>query len=427
MAPLDPTAGPVLTRRQREVVVLLARGLTNRQIGHELGLSEGRVANLVRSARAALGHRSRAHLAAWAVESGLTGAPDRLLGVAERLLQTSATDLPSALVAVADVVADALDAEKVDAFLLDPPSATLVAVGTSTTPLGRKQKACGLDHLPLANGGRTVQVFRAHVPFATGHLEDDPEELPGVVHLLGIRSLLAVPLTVADDRRGVLLASSTATEFFTERDLRFLEVVARWAGLVAARALRDHGAAAAAADQRRRAAVRDLAEAVSEDLVGQADGKSGMQRLHALLLEVAAVEQGAMQLYSTTVDLELVLRQAARAAGVALSWAARQPPARPVSGHPQRLAQAFELVFSVAPRQAVSVELDSESADSGDTARVAIRAHGSARPAARACQAPSLGLYLARRIIECHGGSLTCDPAAPGGASYVVRLPVGPP
>ena len=61
----------VLTRREREIVGLIARGLTNRQIAHQLVLSERTVdthgVNIMRK----LGLRSRAQVAAWAVQQGL--------------------------------------------------------------------------------------------------------------------------------------------------------------------------------------------------------------------------------------------------------------------------------------------------------------------------------------------------------------------
>lgn len=52
---------------------------------------------------------------------------------------------------------------------------------------------------------------------------------------LGIRSAIIVPLEVAGTRRGVFLASSARPNFFTDDDVRFLEGVSRWVGMVAQR------------------------------------------------------------------------------------------------------------------------------------------------------------------------------------------------
>jgi DNA-binding NarL/FixJ family response regulator len=53
------------------VVVLVARGLTNRQISAHLGISERTAGNHVGRILGKLGLRSRAQIASWALEHGL--------------------------------------------------------------------------------------------------------------------------------------------------------------------------------------------------------------------------------------------------------------------------------------------------------------------------------------------------------------------
>src|SRR6187402_193230 len=89
----------------------------------------------------------------------------------QRLLETPVANLRGALSHAADLVAEALRADKVDAFLYDPARDTLVAVGTSDQPLSHREKAHGLDVLPIANGGRAVQVFKTGETFMTGDLQ----------------------------------------------------------------------------------------------------------------------------------------------------------------------------------------------------------------------------------------------------------------
>jgi len=61
-----------LTHREREIAVLVAHGLTNRQMAKELVLSERTVDSHIRNIMSKLEVGSRAQIAAWAVEHGLT-------------------------------------------------------------------------------------------------------------------------------------------------------------------------------------------------------------------------------------------------------------------------------------------------------------------------------------------------------------------
>jgi predicted ATPase/DNA-binding CsgD family transcriptional regulator/DNA-binding XRE family transcriptional regulator len=65
-----PASGP-LTPRQREVAALIAQGLTNRQIGERLVVTEAAAAKHVEHILNKLGIGTRAQIAAWAVEHGL--------------------------------------------------------------------------------------------------------------------------------------------------------------------------------------------------------------------------------------------------------------------------------------------------------------------------------------------------------------------
>lgn len=71
----EPAAEPVsdsdLTPREREVAALVAQGLTNRQIGGALFITEGTARLHVKHILQKLGFTSRAQIAAWAVEHGL--------------------------------------------------------------------------------------------------------------------------------------------------------------------------------------------------------------------------------------------------------------------------------------------------------------------------------------------------------------------
>lgn len=163
---------------------------------------------------------------------------EKLLPTLERLLAIEAADLRGALDQAADLLAEALGVEKIDVSLHDPSIDTLdtlVALGISATPMGRRQQEIGMDRLPVANGGRVVEVYQTGEPYLTGRADEDPGVLPGFTRGLGIRSFLLAPLDIAGERRGVLQAASSRVDAFTDEDLRFVEAVARWVGMVAHR------------------------------------------------------------------------------------------------------------------------------------------------------------------------------------------------
>ena len=59
----------MLTAREREIAVLIARGLSNRGIAEELVISPATAARHVANIFTKLGLRSRAQVAAWVTES----------------------------------------------------------------------------------------------------------------------------------------------------------------------------------------------------------------------------------------------------------------------------------------------------------------------------------------------------------------------
>jgi DNA-binding CsgD family transcriptional regulator len=70
LAPLRRAAVPTLTPRQREVAALIAEGLTNRDIGTRLTITERSAESHVERIRDRMGFRSRAQIAAWFVAGG---------------------------------------------------------------------------------------------------------------------------------------------------------------------------------------------------------------------------------------------------------------------------------------------------------------------------------------------------------------------
>jgi DNA-binding CsgD family transcriptional regulator len=187
----------------------------------------------------------------------------RLLIALQGLLALHSIEFKPALDEASHSIAEVLGADNVDVFLFEPGNQVLVAVGISDTRIGQRERATGLDRLPIANGGGTVHVFETGEPYLNGRADRDPRELKGVVEGLGVRSIIGVPLIVSGERRGVLLASSAKFDFFSERDLRFLEAVAHGIGLVGRRAAVVERIASDAAMEGLRLGAEELVGALS--------------------------------------------------------------------------------------------------------------------------------------------------------------------
>jgi two-component system OmpR family sensor kinase len=110
-----------------------------------------------------------------------------------------------------------------------------VALGPSNPEMGQQQHAVGLHRMPLATGERAVRVFETGMSHRSGRVDEDPQALAGLIHGLGIRSENVAPLDVAGTRREVVLASKATHAAFSDDDLRFLEAIGRWGGMVAHR------------------------------------------------------------------------------------------------------------------------------------------------------------------------------------------------
>jgi GAF domain-containing protein len=184
-----------------------------------------------------------------------------MLQTLERLLAISTADMRAAFDAAATLLAEVFGADKVDVFLYEPAHDTLAAIGTSDTPVGRLQRALGLDRLPRSGGGLAVAVFEAREARRIDHADADPTELRAIVEKLGIRSELLAPVASAGQTvRGVLGVTSQIPARFDDGDLAFARAAAGWVGLLLDRAELAAGATAEAERRGRRSAADELAK-----------------------------------------------------------------------------------------------------------------------------------------------------------------------
>jgi signal transduction histidine kinase len=407
--------------------------------------------------------------------AGAEGDRDRLLETLEGLLDLEAATLRAALDGASDRIAGALGADKVDVFLYEPESKTLVAAGTSDTPMGRAQHNIGLDRQPVANGGPMVGVYETGRPYITGRAEEDPEMPRGYIGGLGIRSSIMVPVEIGGERRGALQADSGEPDRFTEGDLRFLGASARWVGMVAHRAELTEALARDAAEAARRATADELVTALAHDLrnhltplgarvdlihrrAGRLDDAkliehaeearlalSRLRRMIAAMLDVARLDQGLFALSLQPVDLAHMARDAAAMLGAGGGGVeVRAPEELVVRADPDALRQALENLLANALKYSpdgapVALEAGEEDTRDGRRAVVAVRDSGPGiapelmpRLFERFASGPrsdglGLGLYLARGIAEAHGGTLTADSKPGKGAAFRLALPLDAP
>jgi signal transduction histidine kinase len=398
-------------------------------------------------------------------------ASDRsLLRTLEQILALDATDLRSSMEQVSNLVARAIPAQKVDVFLVQD-GRTLVALGTSDTPLGARQRELGLDRMPLSNGGRAAEVYRTGERYL-GDSARDPKERPDLVTELGLRSTLMVPLEVDGARRGVLGITSREVGAFDQEHAVFAAALARWIGAVIHRIELVEVLAGTAREDGRRAGAEELVTLVAHDfrnflapIAGRVallqrravrEGREpdrrdceaaqrsirGVTRLVEDLLDVARVEQGLLDLVKAPVDLVALAREVA--AGLALpdrEIVVEAPPELVVLGDAARLRQIVENLLSNAvkyapPHTAVRVTLSADGSDGDRRARLRVADRGQGIPAdvlpfiferfgrERASKGLGLGLFVAHELAVAHGGALAVESSPGRGSTFTLALPM---
>jgi two-component system, OmpR family, sensor kinase len=395
-----------------------------------------------------------------------------LLQTLERLLAIQAIDKRMMLNEVSMLVNETLGADKSEVFIYDPTIDTLVSSGISDTPMSRQQIALGLDRLAVSNGGKTVQVFKTGVSFLTGHLDQEPNELPGMTRGLGVRSALVVPLDVNATRRGTVQVDSAQPDRFTADDIPFLEAVSRWVGMMLHRTELTEQIAQAAAERARHGAADELITTLAHDLRAPLVALKGRalmlqaraereqhetnlrdarglvtaaNRLESMitdLMDTARLEQGIFDLSTAIVNLADIVRDTVAALTTEHDRIdVRGPDEVPVEGDDARLRQVVENLLSNALRYApqgapVTLEMRTETRDDGPWAVVDVRDSGpgidpdvlprlfTRHGTSRGTTGLGLGLYLARGIAEAHGGTLTLESPPGQGAMFRLALPL---
>lgn len=395
----------------------------------------------------------------------------RLFETLKRLLAIDATTVRGTMEQVSQLVAEVLHAEKVDAFLHEAATDTLVAVGTSATPMARHQRAIGLDRQPLANGGRGVEVFRNGGHYFCNDVQADEGELLGLRAGLGIQSTINVPLDVAGRRRGVLSVSSDQPGRFTPADLEFIRAVSAWLGIAVHRAELVEELTRDAEQRGRHQAAEEMLTVYAHDIrnhlmtvslrlqvLAQRANRDGraqdladvekvrdnVRRLGQFAetqLDIGRLKSGLFMLAPEEVDLVALVRETAELISTT-DGGVRVEGLLTLQAEvdTQALRQALENLLANARKFSppgspvvIRVELVGEQ-----IAAIKVRDFGpGVAPellprlfdrfvSGSSSSGMGLGLYLARGLVEAHGGTLEVEPVEGPGACFCIKLPLHP-
>ncbi len=302
---------------------------------------------------------------------------------------------------------------------------------------------------------------------------EDDEHLE-LIRGLGTRSAVVVPLVARGQTLGVLSLASGTPGRYGRADLELAQEVARRAAIAidnarlyqeTQRAVRVRNEFLLVASHELRTPMTSLTMSLKTlQRAEQSDGSASpavrsqslelaarqgarLNRLIGDLLDVSRIETRSLPLDLETVELEAIVREVAERFQADLA-AARCPLSircdAPVAGRwdASRVDQVVTNLLSNAIKFGAGKPIDVLLGEEAGRARLSVRDHGfgidpshQARIFERFERAVSvlhygelgLGLYITRRIVEAHGGSIRVESAPGEGSTFVVELPCAGP
>ncbi len=322
----------------------------------------------------------------------------------------------------------------------------------------------------VIQSGRTLRVAEVTREFV--HNEMKPEYWP---YLDGVTSIMIAPLKLRRTVIGhITLMRDAGSPAYTHDDETLLEDLAHRAAQAIdnARLYGEAQAAVAARDEflsiashelrtpltalrlalenMRRVSSRDAIAKLSPEYVERvlATAERQGQRLEnlvAALLDVSRIQMGRLELDVEEVDLASIVFDAAGS----LEDEARQTGStievrgEPVRGYWDRLriSQVVTNLLANAVKYGAAKPVEVEFGPRGEGARLVVRDHGiGIEPAdqpqiferferavsSRNYGGLGLGLYIVKRIVEAHGGSISVESKPGEGSAFAVDLPLRP-
>ncbi len=300
-----------------------------------------------------------------------------------------------------------------------------------------------------------------------GRADQDPA-MDRLTQGLGVRSAMITPLMVNGASRGVVEAVSTRPDQFSAEDLRFLEAVSSWLGLMVHRAELAEVARLVDLDHLRadfitmvshnlqtpltavRLGVGLLQTGVSARLGPDEqrllqDIDDNVERLRVRINDLLTVNQldaGALRLERAPLDLRAVIAQAVTVVRPLLGDKGQEleldlPRPLPLVGDARLLEQVLLNLLSNAQRHTppgTRVVVSGQLTDR--EVRLTVRDNGPGIPAGEVenvfgrfyrldtpAGGSGLGLAVARAIVELHGGRVWAERREEGGVAFIVALP----
>jgi predicted ATPase/signal transduction histidine kinase/tRNA A-37 threonylcarbamoyl transferase component Bud32 len=323
-----------------------------------------------------------------------------------------------------------------------------------------------------------TSVLESGAPLLIANLGDQElrdhtvdEHHADLIRRLGTGSVIVVPLVARDIRLGALTLASASPGWFRPPDVELATEIGRRAALAIdnARLLRETQQAVRLRDDflsvashelrtpiaslminvgrllRSRAAGKQLPPELYDSLDRVKHSADRLRRLTDELLDVTRVEHGSLDLEPMDVELGALVRQVIEDLKFALAGAGcpvRIDAAQPVKGmwDPSRLQQVVTNLVSNALKFGAGRPIEIRVRDDAGVAELSVRDHGLGiepdrqrfifdrfeRGVSSAHYGGlGLGLYIAHRIVQAHGGSLRVESELGHGATFTVTLPRG--